>query len=94
VAVDFGLITAIGSIVALVVGKVLKENPAVKNRLIPWVTLLISVLTQAFEATPVAAGISIGGFLGSNFGQFFFQTIIQWLATTGAHSAPKNMVQK
>jgi hypothetical protein len=93
VAVDFSLITVIGMAVALVVGKVLKENPAVKNRLIPWATLLISLLTQIFEATPVAAGISLGGFLGSNFGQMLFQTLIQWLATTGTHSVAKNVTQ-
>ena len=92
-AVDFSLITAIGMIAALIVGKVLKENPAVKNKLIPWATLLISVLTQIFEATPVAAGISLGGFLGSSFGQFAFQTLLQWLATTGVHSTAKNIVQ-
>lgn len=92
-AVDFGIITAAGSILALIVGKVLKENPAVKNKLIPWATLLISVLTQIFEATPANAGISLGGFLHTGLGQFAFQTLLQWLATTGVHSTAKNVTQ-
>jgi hypothetical protein len=79
--------------VALVVGKVLKENIAVKNKLIPWATLLISILTQIFEATPAVAGFSLGGFLGGSFGQFVVQTLAQWLLTTGTHSTVKNLSQ-
>ena len=92
-AVDFSLVTIIGMAVALVVGKVLKWNPAVKNKFIPWATLLISILTQIFEATPANAGISFGGLLHTGFGQFVFQTLLQWLATTGTHSVAKNITQ-
>jgi hypothetical protein len=92
-SVDFGIITAIGSIAALILGKILKENPKVKNRLIPWATLLVAILTQVFEATPANAGVSFGNLFHSGLGQFVFQTLLQWLATTGVHSTAKNVTQ-
>lgn len=87
---DFSFITAIGALIALVVGKVLKDNPTFSNKFIPWVTLVISILTQIVEAAPAQAGINIGGFFSS---PFFLQVLVQWLSTTGAHSVAKNAIQ-
>jgi len=94
VAVDFSLITLIGMSVALIVGKVLKENVNFKNKFIPWITLLISILTQVVEPAIAEAGISLGNLVHSPVGNLLFSVLIQWLATTGTHSVAKNVVQK
>lgn len=49
------IITAIGAAIALAVGAWLKTNPNVSNKIIPWVTLLISILTQVVQAVPPVA---------------------------------------
>lgn len=90
-AIDFSFITAIGMAAALVLGKILKTNPAVNNKLIPWATLLVSILTQVFEVKPAMAGLSFGSILHS---PLLAQILFQWFATTGVHSAAKNITQK
>ena len=91
-AVDFGLITLIGMAVALIVGKALKENVNFKNKFIPWITLLISLLTQVIEPA-TAQAFNLGNLLHSGPGNFLFSVLLQWFATTGVHSAAKNVTQ-
>lgn len=90
------IFTSIGSIVALGLGAWLKAKPDFSNKLIPWVTLLISFLTQLSSAvgTPAHAASGFVGDLGSMFLEVLKGTLVQWLLTTGAHSTVKNAVLK
>ena len=87
------IFSTVGSAIALIVGMYLKRKPEFSNKLIPWVTLAISFLTQlSAAATAQAAGFF--DVLGAHFGNVLVNTLVQWLGTTGLHSTVKNAVFK
>lgn len=90
--------TGIGSLIALVVGYFLKKNPGFSNKLIPWVTVVISVLTQIVnELTPAAhaaassaALLSVGAITLNGVLMFALKVALQTVGVTGTHSFAKN----
>lgn len=88
-------ITAIGSVIALIIGNYLKRKPEFLNKNIPYVTFVISFLTQLIAASTANASTgvieaSIFGGLGGTFLNILKDTLIQTFLTTGIHSAAKN----
>lgn len=75
--------------------------------MIPVVTLVISMITQAFNvagsplpAPPTSGVLHLAAVSPAIVGVSFFrilefaaQTWLQWAAVTGSHSGPKNLVQ-
>lgn len=87
------IVTAIGAAIALALGAWLKTKPTFSNKLIPWVTLVISILTQIIQAIkPAEAQVSSAASLGPNWLGVLFTGILAGLGTIGLFSFIKNGV--
>lgn len=91
----FNLITAIGTILALLVGGWIKRSGK-SSKIIPWITLVISILTQltnnATDAHASTGGLMLVGFSLGGFLKVLAESLLQTFITTGIHSTAKNAV--
>jgi len=100
----FNMTTLIGLVISWIAGVILKKNPDFKNKLIPIVSFVIAILTQAvaaFQGQPTGAlgmmDVNPTLLVGSIFSQAWFKIIlqaaVQTVMATGGHSTVKNVLE-
>lgn len=74
----------------LIVGKLIKNNPSVPNIVIPWVTLLLSILGYTVAPASAQATGALSPLMPAlNVG---LMAILQTVMITGVHSFSKNSI--
>jgi len=77
------------AVMQLLVGKWLKENPAVPNRVIPVLTFIAAVIGYTMLPTAASAASAVGAVVGPTTSVVML-ALFQNLLVTGTHSTFKN----
>jgi hypothetical protein len=75
----------------LIVGKLWKANPKLNNAVIPWVSLILSLIGYTIMPAPAAAASALTGL--APYASTALLAVTQTLLVTGVHGFSKNALQ-